>query len=165
MDENFAYRSSLFQREGKWLCSSPAPSTDVIANIIDRLSSNMSCYQGYAIFHRFVYSHPHGGPITQSSTGSKPHSPVHLWLQSILCTFRMKLPSHRSMRRSILVSDAISIFIAQNPLYICLGIKRLPNCLKPLSHHVLFPMNFVSCNLSNNSRPLVWVRHRIPNFV
>ena len=37
----------------------------------------MPCYLDRARFHRLPTFNPHGGPITHSSTGSKPDSPVH----------------------------------------------------------------------------------------
>jgi hypothetical protein len=54
--ENFAYWSASFQRAGKWFSSSPVLSTDIAADIADRLSSDMPCF--CARCHHSSYFHP-----------------------------------------------------------------------------------------------------------
>ena len=66
----------LVQREGKWFSSSLALGTNVVADITDRLPSNTPYYRDRARCRPPSYFQPHGGPITHSSTGSKPDSPV-----------------------------------------------------------------------------------------
>ena len=77
MDENFAYRPASFQRAGKWFSSSLALGIDVVADISDRLPFDTPYYHDRAKCRPPSYFQPHGGPITHSSTGSKPDSPVH----------------------------------------------------------------------------------------
>ena len=67
----------LVQRAGKWFSSSLALGTDVVADITDRLPSDIPCYHDRARCHRSFYFNPHGGPITHSSTGSEPRPPVY----------------------------------------------------------------------------------------
>ena len=76
MDENCAYWSASFQRAGKGFSSSPALGIDVVADITDRLPSDMPCLHDHVRRHRLPTFNAHGGPITHSSTGSKPDSPV-----------------------------------------------------------------------------------------
>ena len=66
----------LVQRAGEWFSSSLALGTDVVADITDGLSSDMPYLHDRARCQRPSYFNPHGGPITHSSTGSKPDSPV-----------------------------------------------------------------------------------------
>ena len=87
MDENFAYWSASFQLAGKWFSSSLALGTNVVATITDRSSSDMSHYHDRARCQLPSYFLPHGGPITHSSTGSKPDSPVYPLLRSIICSW------------------------------------------------------------------------------
>ena len=92
---------------------------------------------------------PHGGPITHSSTGSKPDSPAPLFLKLILTLgFVWKITSH-------LPSD---LFWYQTqylfPLlwtlsHLVTGIKRLPGCLKLLMIPSYFALDIF---LSFNSR-------------
>ena len=65
----------LVQRAGKWFSSSLALGTDVVADITDRLSSGLA-YMIVQDVTALPTFNPHGGPITHSSTGSKPDSPV-----------------------------------------------------------------------------------------
>ena len=58
MDENFAYWSTLFQRAGEWFSSSLALGTDVVADITDRLSSDMPCLHNRARCHLLSYFQP-----------------------------------------------------------------------------------------------------------
>src|SRR3954468_22450561 len=67
----------LVQRAGKWFSSSLALGIDVVANITDGLSSDMPRLHDRVRRHHLPTFNPHGGPITHSSTGSKPYSPVH----------------------------------------------------------------------------------------
>ena len=67
----------LVQRAGKWFSSSLAPGIDVVADITDRLPSDTPYYHDRARCRAPSYFQPHGGPITHSSTGLKPDSPVH----------------------------------------------------------------------------------------
>ena len=67
----------LVQQAGKWFSSSLALGTDVVADIIDRLPSDMPWLHDRARRHRLPTFNPHGGPITHNSTGSKHESPVH----------------------------------------------------------------------------------------
>ena len=100
MDENFAYWSASFQRAGKWFSSSLALGTDVVADITDRIPSDMPCYHDRARCHRSFYFNPHGGPITQSSTGSERDSPVYPLCRSILCSWLCVL-SRATLREMI----------------------------------------------------------------
>ena len=108
MGENFAYWSASFQRAGKWFYSSPALGTYVVANITDRLSSEMSCYQDHIICHPSTYSRPtwwthnpkfHRIETWLSCTSLTPKYPLHL--------AHMEFPSHRSMDWSLLGPDVI----------------------------------------------------------
>ena len=56
VDENFAYWSASFQRAGKWFSSSPALGTDVVADIADKLSSDIPCYRDPTKCHRPSYT-------------------------------------------------------------------------------------------------------------
>ena len=67
----------LVQQAGKWFSSSLALGIDVVADITDRLPSDMPCYRDRARCQPPFYFNPHGGPITHSSTGSKLDSRVH----------------------------------------------------------------------------------------
>ena len=58
--------------------------TNIVANIIDRLSSDLPCYHDRAYVSALPTFNPHGGPITHSSTGSKPDPPVPPFSKSIL---------------------------------------------------------------------------------
>ena len=78
MDENLAYWSASFQRAGKWFSSSLALGTDIVADITDMLLSDMPCYRDRTRCQPPLSTfNPHGGPITHSSTGSKPDTLVH----------------------------------------------------------------------------------------
>ena len=66
----------LVQRAGKWFSSSLALGIDVVADISDRLPFDTPYYHDRAKCRPPSYFQPHGGPITHSSTGSKPDSPV-----------------------------------------------------------------------------------------
>ena len=67
----------LVQRAGKWFSSSLALGIDVVADISDRLPFGTPYYHDRAKCRPPSYFQPHGGPITHSSTGSKPDSPEH----------------------------------------------------------------------------------------
>ena len=58
MDENLAYWSASFNEQEKWFSSSLALGTDVVADIIDRLPSNMPCYHDHARCHHPSYFYP-----------------------------------------------------------------------------------------------------------
>ena len=77
MDENFAYWSALFnEQESGSLRPSPLVPMLLPTWPID---SPLTCL-AYMIVQdvtAFLLFNPHGGPITHSSTGSKPDSPVH----------------------------------------------------------------------------------------
>ena len=103
MDENFAYWSASFQRAGKWFSSSLALGTNVVANITDRLSSDLPCYHNRANVSTLSAFNPHGGPITHSSTGSKPDSPVHPRFPE-LCLTRGLIYNSRATSREIINS-------------------------------------------------------------
>ena len=60
----------------KWFSLSLALGTNIVASITDRLSSDLPWYHDRAYVSTLPTFNPHGGPITQSSTGSKPVSPV-----------------------------------------------------------------------------------------
>ena len=77
MGDGFAYWFSLFRRAGKLFSLSLTLGTDVVADIAEKLSTDMPPCRGCARCHHPSYFHPHGGPITHRSTGSKPDSPVH----------------------------------------------------------------------------------------
>ena len=66
----------LVQRAGKWFSSSLALGTNVVADIADMVLPAMPCYHDRARCRPPSYFQPYGGPITHSSTGSKPDSPV-----------------------------------------------------------------------------------------
>ena len=83
MDENFAYWPASFERARKWFSSSLALGTSIVAIITGRLPSDMPCYHDHTRCRCPSYFNPHGGPITHSSTGSKPESPVHLVVRVI----------------------------------------------------------------------------------
>ena len=73
----------LIQRAGKWFSSSLALGTDIVADITDMLLSDRPCYRDRTRCQPPLSTfNPHGGPITHSSTGSKPDSPVHPCSQS-----------------------------------------------------------------------------------
>ena len=72
----------LVQREGKWFSSSLALGIEVVADISDRLPFDTPYYHDRAKCRPPSYFQPHGGPITHSSTGSKPDSPAHPYLRS-----------------------------------------------------------------------------------
>ena len=61
---------------GRLFSSSLALGIDVVADITDRLSSDMPRLHDRARCHRPSYFNPHGGPITHSYTGSKLDSPI-----------------------------------------------------------------------------------------
>ena len=88
---------------GKWFSSSLALGTDIVADIADRIPSDMPCYHDRARCHRSFYFNPHGGPITHSSTGSEPDPPVYLLLRSIICSWLCVL-SQATVREMILFS-------------------------------------------------------------
>ena len=67
----------LVQRAGKWFSSSLALGIDVVADITDRLLSNTPYYRDRERCRPLPTFNPHGGPITHSSTGSRPDSPIH----------------------------------------------------------------------------------------
>ena len=60
---------------------------------------------------------PHGGPITHSSTGSKPDSPVHPCLPKLFLTLGFVCNSRATFLWSVLVSDAILIPVALKPFH------------------------------------------------
>ena len=101
MDENFAYWSASFQRAGKWFSSSLALGTDVVADITDRLPSDMPCYRDRARCQPPLYFKPHGGPITHSSTGSKPDSLVHPLFPRLFLTLGFVCNSRATFREII----------------------------------------------------------------
>ena len=124
----------LVQRAGKWFSSSLALGTDVVADITDMLLSDMPCYHDHARCQRPSYFNPHGGPITHSSTGSKPDSPVnpllprlflvHGLVSNLRATFREITSS--AIRRNTYshCSEPLSHFVSGN--------ERLPMRLKLL---------------------------------
>ena len=122
----------LVQRAGKRFSSSLALGTDVVADITDRLPSDMPCYHDRARYHR-SYFNPHGGPITHSSTGSKPNSLVHLCFPKLF----LALDFVCKPRATFL---AIYSGITRNTYSHCFeplspsvsGNERLPNWLKLL---------------------------------
>src|SRR4051812_28311657 len=67
MDENFAYGSALLNEQEKWFSSSLARGTDVVADITDRLSSDVPCLHDRANRHHLPTFNPHGGPIAHIS--------------------------------------------------------------------------------------------------
>ena len=118
MDENFAYWSTLFQRAGEWFSSSLALGTDVVADLIDRLSSDTPCLHDRANHHRLPTFNPHGGPITHSSTGLKPalmYTPCSQSYSSRVASYVIHEPPSDEIIN--LVSDAILIPIALNPFH------------------------------------------------
>ena len=119
MDENFAYWSASFQRAGKWFSLSLALGTDVVADITDRLPSDMPCLHDHARRLRLPTFNPHSGPITHSSTGSKPDSPVHPLFPKLFLTCG-------------LVCNSRATFWWDHQF----GIRRntYSHCSKPLSH-------------------------------
>ena len=52
----------LVQRAGKWFSSSLALGIDVVADIADRLSSDIPCLHDRANHHRLPTFNPHVGP-------------------------------------------------------------------------------------------------------
>ena len=58
MDENFAYWSASFQRAGKWFSSFPVLGTDIVADIADKLSTNMPPCRGCARCRHPSYFQP-----------------------------------------------------------------------------------------------------------
>src|SRR4051812_31382059 len=101
MDENFAYWSASFQRAGKWFSSSLALGTNNAANTNDRLFSDMPCLHDRARRHPSSYFYPHGGPITHSSTGLKPDSPVHPRFPKLLLARGLVYNSRATSRKII----------------------------------------------------------------
>ena len=77
----------LVQRAGEWFSSSLALGTDVVADITDRLPLTCLAYIIVQDVTALPTFNPHGGPITHSSTGSKPDSPVHLDDKVIPCSW------------------------------------------------------------------------------
>ena len=134
MDENFAYWFASFQRAGKWFSSSLALGIDVVADIADMLSSEMPCLHDRANRHHLPNFNPHGGPITHSSTGSKPDSAVHPLFLSLFLAHGLVCNSRATFR------EIINSGIKQNTYSRCFeplsrpvtGIERLPTRLKLL---------------------------------
>ena len=121
MDENLAYWSASFQRAGKWFSSSLALGTNVVADITDLVLSDMSCYHDRERRHCSYYKKkPHGGPITHSSTGSKPDSPVHPLFPNLFIACGLVCNSQTTV------------------LLIYTGIRHntYSDCFEPLSHFV-----------------------------
>ena len=115
MDENFAYWSASFQRAGKRFSLSLSLGTDVVANITDRLFSDIPCYHDRARCRRPSYLNPHGGPITHNSTGSKPDSHVHPCLPKLSLTLGFVCNSRATLLWSVLLPDAILTLATLNP--------------------------------------------------
>ena len=124
----------LVQRAGKWFSSSLALGTNIVANITDSLPSDMSCYHDRARCPRPPYFNPHGGPITHSSTGSKPDSPVNPLLPRLFLAHGLVSNLRATFR------EIISYAIRRNTYSHCYeplsqfvsGNERLPMRLKLL---------------------------------
>ena len=125
MDENLAYWSASFnERENGSLRPSPL------------LPMLLPTYlTGYPLTHLTIMTvqdviplstfNPHGGPITHSSTGSKPDSPVYLWFRNILA-FGFE-SCHEPPFERWSIPDALNPFLT-----LCSGINRLSIRLKLL---------------------------------
>ena len=101
MDENFAYWSASFNElENGSLRPSPLVPM-VVADIIDSLSSDMPCLHDHARRHPLPTFNPHGGPITHSSTGSKPDSLVHPLFPRLFLTLGFVCNSRATFREII----------------------------------------------------------------
>ena len=110
----------LVQRAGKWFSSSLALGTDIVANITDSLPSDMSCYHDRARCPRPSYFNPHGGPITHSSTGSKPDSPVHPLFPNLF------------IARGLVCNSRTTVLL----IYTGIRHNTYSDCFEPLSHFV-----------------------------
>ena len=118
MDENCAYWSASFQRAGEWFSSSLALGAGVVADINDWLFSDMPYLHDRATHHCLPAFSPHGGPITDSSTGSKPDSPIHPLFLRLFLALGLVCDSRATFREIInSVSDTIFIPIASNPFH------------------------------------------------
>ena len=126
----------------------PRLGTDVVANITERLSSDIPACMITQDVSALPTFNSHGGPITHSSTGSKPDPPVHplfpkLFLtRGLVCNPRATvLVIYSGNRRNIQshCSEPLSHFIS--------GIERLPARLKLPRIPPYFALNiFVSFN-------------------
>ena len=118
MDENLAYWTASLQRAGKWFSSSLALGTDVVADIIARLPSDLPCYHDHARCHCSSYFLP-----TWWAHNPQFHR-IETWLscKSLILKYPLQLTSYvihesSSYRWSILVSDAILILVSLDPFH------------------------------------------------
>ena len=110
----------LVQQAGKWFSSSLALGIDVVADISDRLPFDTPCYHDRAKCRPPSYFQPHGGPITHSSTGSKPDSPVHPLFPNLF------------IARGLVCNSLNTVLL----IYTGIRHNTYSDCFEPLSHFV-----------------------------
>ena len=109
----------LVQRAGKWFSSSLALGTNVVADITDLVLPDMPCYHDRERCH-CSYEKKHGGPITHSSTGSKPDCPVHPLFPKLF------------LARGLVCNPRATVLVVNSGI----GHNTYSRCSEPHSHSV-----------------------------